>query len=192
MTPGGADPQAADSDQTSSPQAMSDQDQVRPYHAKDVATGQETADTLAEVLKHAQQREQAAAQSTQPPKGQARWMLPLGVNLGVLAVYFLVAPPAWVTLNPIDPPPVEAQVEGIRTAIVFQASRIDAYRAANGRVPQALEDCCTPYEGIEYFPRGETNYQLVGSVGEETVLYDSSDSLEDWIADLDLAGKIQG
>jgi hypothetical protein len=171
---------------------MSDQDQVRPYHAKDVGSGQETADTLAEVLKHAREREQAAAEPTPPPRGQARWMMPLGVNLGVLAVYFLVAPPAWVTLNPIEPPPVQAQVDGLRTAIVFQVSRIDAYRAANGRVPESLEDCCTPYDGIEYFPRGASNYQLVGSVGEETVLYDSSVSLEEWTADLDLAGKIQG
>jgi hypothetical protein len=170
---------------------MSDQDKVRPYHAKGVGSGQETADTLAEVLRHAKERDEAA-QARQPVKQQARWMLPLGLNLGVLAVYFLVAPPAWVTLNPIEPPPVETQVEGLRTAIVFQASRIDAYRTANGRLPATLEDCCTPYEGIEYFLRGDSNYQLVGSVGDETVLYDSSQSLEEWTADLDLANKIQG
>jgi hypothetical protein len=171
---------------------MSDQDQVRPYHAKDVGSGKETADTLAEVLKHAAQREQAARQKSKP-RPQPKWMLPLGINLGVLAVYLLIAPPSWVVLNPIEPPAPEVQVEGLRTAMYFTASRIEQYRNVNGRLPERLEDAgASPAAGVEYLRRGAESYQLVGSVGTETIIYDSTQSLADWANDLNLGARVRG
>ncbi len=171
---------------------MSDQDQVRPYHAKDVGSGKETADTLAEVLKHAAEREEASRKK-QKPKPQPKWMLPLGINLGVLAVYLLIAPPSWVVLNPIDPPPAEQQLEGLRTAMYFTASRVEAYRVQNGRLPERLEDTgAASASGVEYFVRGTNNYQLVGSLGTETVIYDSSQSLAEWAANLNLGARVRG
>ena len=95
---------------------MSERDQVTPYHAKDVATGQEAADAVADVLKHAAEREEAAHKKTAPKK-QPKWMLPVGINLGVLAVYFWIAPPNWVQVNPIQPPPAEERVESLRRAM---------------------------------------------------------------------------
>ncbi|MEX2466011.1 MAG: hypothetical protein WD995_03830 [Gemmatimonadota bacterium] len=170
---------------------MSDKDEVRPYHAKDVGSGKETADTLAEVLKHAAEREQASTKK-QKPRPQPKWMLPLGINLGVLAVYLLIAPPSWVVLNPVDPPPPEQQLVGIRTAMYFTASRIEAYRMENGRLPENLEDVgATAAAGVDYFVRGTSNYQLVGSVGSETVIYDSSQSLAEWAANLNLAARVR-
>lgn len=171
---------------------MSEQDQVRPYHAKDVGSGKETADTLAEVLKHAAERDEAQRRKRKP-RAQPRWMLPLGLNLGVLAVYLLIAPPAWVVLNPIEPPPPEEQVVGLRTAMYFTASRIEAYRLANGRLPERLDEVgASAAAGLEYFPRGAAGYQLVGSVGSETLVYDSTQSLADWAADLNLGQRVRG
>lgn len=170
---------------------MSDKDQVRPYHAKDVGSGRETADTLAEVLKHAAAREEASRKKKKP-QSQPKWMLPLGINLGVLAVYLLIAPPSWVVLNPIEPPPPEQQLVGLRTAMYFTASRIEAYRLENGRLPERLEDTgANGSDGLEYFLRGTGNYQLVGSVGTETVVYDSSQSLADWAASLNLGARVR-
>lgn len=171
---------------------MSDQDEVRPYHAKDVGSGKETADTLAEVLKHAAERDEAS-RAKQTPRSQAKWMLPLGINLGVLAVYLLIAPPSWVVLNPIEPPPQEEQLTGLRTAMYFTASRIEVYRAENGSLPDQLEDTgVNTANGVEYFVRGDDDYQLVGSVGQETVVYDSTESLADWAADLNLGARVRG
>ena len=175
----------------STPGLMSDRKNVGPYHAKDVGSGQETADTLAQVLKHAAAREEAA-KKTSPSRRTPRWMLPLGVNLSVLAVYLLIAPPAWIVLSPIQAPPMEIRVEGLRTAMYFQANRVESFRIANGRLPATLEECCGLYEGIEYYPRGPSSYQLIGFVGDVTVSYDSSQPLVDWAADLDLARKTQG
>lgn len=171
---------------------MSDKDPVRPYHAKDVGSGKETADTLAEVLKHAAEREEAFRKK-QKPQSQPKWMLPLGINLGVLAVYLLIAPPAWVVMNPIEPPAPEEQLVGLRTAMYFTASRIEAYRLENGRLPERLEDTgVSGADRVEYFVRGTSNYQLVGSVGTETVIYDSNESLAEWAATLNLTARVRG
>lgn len=171
---------------------MSDKDQVRPYHARDVGSGKETADTLAEVLKHAAEREEASRQKAKP-RSNPKWMLPLGINLGVLAVYLLIAPPSWVVLDPIEAPPVEEQLVDMRTAMFFTAQRIEVFRQANGRLPERLEDVGgPPASGLTYFPRGANGYQLVGSVGTETVIYDSTESLSDWAGDLDLVARVRG
>ncbi len=153
---------------------MSAEDQVRPYHAKRDATGQEAADAVAAVIKHAHDKDSAAKTRTAPKK-QPRWMLPLGINLGVFAVYLLIAPPAWVTVSPIEGPPLAKQEQDIRTAMYMQAQRIDAYVLSSGSLPATIEEMGTsPYEGVDYIPRGRT-YQLVATVGEVTVLYDSAE-----------------
>ncbi len=171
---------------------MSDKDQVRPYHAKDVGSGKETADTLAEVLKHAAQREEASRQKPKP-KGNPKWMLPLGINLGVLAVYLLIAPPSWVVLNPIEAPPPEEQLVDLRMAMYVTASRIENYRLQNGRVPERLEELEMPAaDGLTYVPQGTSGYQLVGSLGNETVIYDSSESLAEWGSGLDFGARMRG
>jgi|SRR5690606_54484 len=174
---------------------MSDKDQVRPYHAKDRGSGQETADTLAQVLRHAAERDEAARQK-QTPRAQPRWMLPLGINLGVLAVYLLIAPPAWVILDPIDPPAAEAQIVGLRTAIFLQAAQVEAYRQENGRLPERLEDAGVvagvAAVGVEYFPRGGNGYQLVGTLAGETIVYDSAEPANQWAENLGLAAKVRG
>lgn len=170
---------------------MNDKDQVRPYRAKELGTGQETAETLAEVLKHAAERDEKA-RLKQKPKAPPKWMLPLGVNLGVLAVYLLVAPPDWVVLNPIEPPPAEQRIEDLRTAIYFQAQRVESYRQENGRLPERLEDVGGASTDVQYIVRGTSQYQLVGSVGTETLVYDSTQSLNEWGGSLDLAAKVRG
>lgn len=167
---------------------MSHQDEVRPYRARDVGSGQETADTLAEVLKHAAQRDEAARQK-RPPRPQPRWMLPLGINLGVFAVYLLLAPPSWVVMSPIEPPAAEAQLHGVRTALYLAAGRIESYRLENGRLPERLEEVGVVTDGVEYVMRGAGRYQLVGFVDDRTIVYDSTQSLNEFGADLGLAAR---
>ena len=171
---------------------MSDKDQVRPYHAKDVGSGKETADTLAEVLKHAAEREEASRKKA-APKSNPKWMLPLGINLGVLAVYLLIAPPAWVVLDPIEAPPAEEQLVDLRMAVYVVANRIESYRQQNGRLPSELGELEMPAAaGLTYVPQGPNSYQLVGSVGTETVIYDSSESLAEWGSGLDFGARMRG
>ncbi|HET9950092.1 MAG TPA: hypothetical protein VFQ22_14315 [Longimicrobiales bacterium] len=146
---------------------------VRPFHAREVATGQEAAELVAATLEHAAQREEAARRKSQP-KGQPKWMLPLGLNLAVLAAYLLIAPPAWVVVNPIQAPAPQEQVQGLRTGMFMEIQRIEGFRLANGRLPSTLSEAGSSAEGtIEYTVRGDA-YTLVATVGEETLVFDSS------------------
>jgi len=159
---------------------MSSEDKVRPYHAK--ASGQEAADAVHAVLQHAADRDQAAHQTTGPKK-QPKWMLPLGINLGVFAVYLLIAPPAWVVVSPLEAPPVEEQLEDLRLAMYMQAQRVESYRQQNGRLPTELVEAGSPVPGVEYNVIGIGRYQLVATVGGEALIYDSSDSAAEWVGE---------
>ncbi|MDA0327455.1 MAG: hypothetical protein O2958_00380 [Gemmatimonadetes bacterium] len=156
---------------------MSEQDQVKPFHAKDVAPGQEAADVVAEVLKHAAAREQASKRR-ETPKGPPKWMLPLTLNLGVLALYFLIAQPDFLVVNPLDDPRPPAEViASTRTAMYFDGiSRIESFRAANGRLPATLVEAGSQLaaQGIDYSVQGDSTYLLITTIQTETIVYDSA------------------
>lgn len=156
---------------------MSSEDQVRPYHAKDEARGQEAAEAVAAVLKHAAEKDRVA--HTKPArKKQPKWLLPLGINLGVLAVYLLIAPPPWVVVNPIKGPDMAVQTDMMAAALYMQAQAIDAYRIQNGRLPATLAESGRVTEGIDYLPQGD-QFQLVAMVGGTPVIWDSTRSNAD-------------
>jgi len=156
---------------------MTEKDSVKPYHAKDTAPGQEAADVVAEVLRHAQARETAAKQK-ETPKGPPKWMLPVTVNLGVLALYFLIAQPEFLVMNPVeDPRPAAERVEQTRRAMYFDGiARIESFRLQNGRLPRTLEEANAAGlsgQGVDYTIQGDSAYMLVTTVDTETILFDS-------------------
>lgn len=173
------------------PDPTSDKDKVKPFHAKDAASGQEAADAVAAVLKHAAERDQAAKQKP-APKPQPKWMLPLGLNLGVLAAYLFIAPPQWVVINRIAPPPDEQVIDNTRTQVYFASVKIEAYRARTGELPASLSEAgVAGADALDYTPRGDSTYILIAFVGDEDVTFDSA---RQNAADLvgDLASKIGG
>jgi len=156
---------------------MSDQDQVRAYHAKDAAPGQEAADVVAEVLKHAAEREQASHKRVKP-KGPPKWMLPLTVQLGVLALYFLIAQPEFLVVNPIeDRRPTPERVAQVQTAMYMDGiSRIQTFFEVNGRLPATLEEAGSTLatQGVDYTVQGDSTYLLITTVETETIVFDSA------------------
>jgi len=157
-------------------------DPVRPFHAKDPAKGQEAADAVKAVMQHAAER-QTAAQAKAPPRRQpAKWLLPLGINLGVLALYLLIAPPPFVTLNPIEPPDLARQEESLRLAIYLQSQRIEAYRQRTGSLPVNLSDLQSSVPpGVEYRLQDGGRYLLMAMLGDSTIVYDSTQSAADFV-----------
>ena len=149
------------------PAAMSDQDQVKPYHSKNAAPGQEAADVVAEVLQHAQEREQAAQQKV-GPKAPPKWMLPLTVNLGVLALYFLIAQPDFIVVTaPQDPRSaveIDQQTRGM--VYIYGVQQIDLFLEQNGRLPSELAEIPMASSlnagGVTttYTPRNDSTYLL--------------------------------
>jgi hypothetical protein len=156
-----------------------DKDQIKPFHAKEVATGQEAADVVAAVLKHAAARDEAAKKKT-PPKPQPIWMLPMGLTLAVLATFLLVAPPPWVVVNPIAAQAPENAVENLQSAFFFYGGKIEHYRIDNGRLPQTLAEAGVDVSGLGYSVSGDS-YMLISSVGDRDVVFNSANgSLRDW------------
>jgi len=152
---------------------MSEKDEVKPFHARDVSSGQEAADAVAAVLKHAQERD-AAARAKTPPKKQPKWLLPLGVNLGVFAAYLLIWSPDWVVLNPIAPPPTEERVETTYNAMWMALNKIEGFRMTNQRLPRNLQEAGVADTSLEYTRQGESNYVLITEVGEEVLQFNSA------------------
>ena len=167
---------------------MSQHDSIKPYHARDAAPGQEAADVVAEVLAHAEARE-AAAHERMKPKGPPKWMLPMTVNLGVLALYFLIAQPDFLVVNPIeDRRPVAAQIQQTKNAMYVNGiARIEAFRAANGRLPATLAEASAAdlaQQGVQYSVQ-ESAYILIMTVGGETIVFDSAtQTAEEFVGDL--------
>jgi len=159
---------------------MSSEDQVRPYHAKDESRGQDTADALAAVMKHAAERDKAIKEKPKPKK-QPRWMLPLGIQLSVIALYLLVAPPSFVTVNRIEPRDPSHAVEDLRVAMYLQIRKLEDYRIKHGRLPDALSDAGSAVPGVAYRRQGADRYQLVGTAGEEAVVYDSTEPADEFV-----------
>lgn len=156
-----------------------DKDQIKPFHAKEASTGQETADILSAVLKHAAERDVAAKKKT-APKPTPLWMLPLGLTLSVFAGFLIVAPPAWVVVNPIAAQVPEDQLQNARAAIVYYGQKIEGYRVRFGRLPQTAAEAGVTPDGIEYTLQGG-GYVLIARVGDTDVRFNSSvESLRDW------------
>jgi len=152
---------------------MSENEEVKPFHAKDVGAGQEAADVVAAVLKHAAERDKAAHEKV-APKRQPKWLLPLGVNLGVFAAYLLIWSPPWVVLNPIAPPPTEQQVEKLSSAMWFAMGAIASFRTENDRLPQSLVEAGLSPDNLDYTVQGSSSYVLIAGVGEESLVYNSA------------------
>ena len=118
-------------------------------------------------------------------------MLPLGINLGVFAVYLLIAPPAWVVVNKLEPPPIEEQADDMRLAIFMQAMRVSGYLQQNGELPLALEDAGSAYPGIAYSVEGPDRFQLSATIGDQVITYDSTQPAQEWIG-AEATGKLLG
>lgn len=155
---------------------MSEQDQVQPFHAKGTAPGQEAADVVAEVLAHAAEREQAGKERVQP-KDSAKWMIPVSVNLGLLAVYFLLAQPQWIVLSPLEDPRATAEVaQASREGIYFDGiQRIEQFQQVNGRLPASLIEAGSTLadQGVDYSVI-DSKYILRFQIGEQGFTFDSS------------------
>ena len=158
---------------------MSDQDQVKPYHARDDAPGQEAADVVAEVLEHAAQREEAAKKK-QGSKAPPKWMLPLTVNLGVLALYFLIAQPEFLVVNPVEDTRPVVEVDQQNRSMIYMSGimLIENFRNANGRLPASLAEAGSPLEDagvpVRYTPRDDATYELVVNVDNRELRFDSA------------------
>jgi hypothetical protein len=103
------------------------------------------------------------------------------IKSGIAAAIFFLA--AVAAVNPPDilvpaPPPLlseEDRATGVLVALTLQAQQVEAFRAANGRLPRSIDEIEQAVPGVRYVLSTGRLYQLVayGPDGEP-VVYDSS------------------
>ena len=142
----------------------------------------------ADLRKQALQRayEIAATISTD----QARPLLPApptdwrpivrGLNaalaVGAAALLF-VAPPAWLPQRTPDVRTVEQRDLGLRVVLALEAARVNAYRDAEGQLPQSLVAAGGDALSVRYVVIDATRYTLSASDGGASATYDSTTPL---------------
>ena len=125
---------------------------------------------LEEALRHAveerqpspaEQRMQRRAPRDRSPAG---WIAVLIAGWACLAWIWL-ARPAFVFGPPEPPPPtVEEQEASLRFAMFLQRARVEAYRAARGRLPAALPEAGPVEDGVSYQRLGP-DFVITGTRG---------------------------
>jgi len=72
-------------------------------------------------------------------------------------------------------------VSNTANAIFMYASKIEQYRATNGRLPANLAEAGVSAGGLDYSVQGSSSFILYAEVGEEPISYNSAvDDLAEW------------
>ena len=152
---------------------MSSKDPLRPQQADPGATGEEAAKVVADAMRHAAERDEAARRR-ETPRAPSRWTLLLGLLLAAYAGYLVVAPPGWVVLDPVEAPSPVAEEQSLRFAMYLQAEQIEAYRAEHGVLPPSLDALPgSPARDRFEYARDGDGFRLVAAFGDESIVYDS-------------------
>ena len=119
--------------------------------------------------------------------------MPVTVNLGVLALYFLIASPDFLVVSPnLDSRSAEEVATQTRRGIYLDAiMRIESFRRENGRLPATLEEAGSALgaQGLRYTFQGESMYLLIMSVGDEQIEFNSAvDDPAEWLGPMNLPG----
>jgi hypothetical protein len=69
----------------------------------------------------------------------------------------------------------------LRIAVFLQVKRIEAYTLVHGELPPTLDAAGSPMPGVEYLPQGSGRYQLTATAGDQVLMYDSIESVDDFI-----------
>ena len=151
---------------------------------RDWESASEYGELLAEVMDDQAKRAVRRGKSSTPRGGRMpRAAAPV---LAVISLWLWVFPPT--VLQPMPPPPVPvALVEaGLRVEMYLQLTRIQKYLAANGKLPEPLEDAGEVTEAVRYSPLVGSVFRLLGQVNGITVEYLSTQPAEELLADAKL------
>ena len=149
------------------------------------APGAEAADLVAEVLKDAKERDEAARRREETPIGRTRQKV-VAVSLplaGAFSFYLWFGNPSWVTPTLPDPVTAEAAESGLRVAMFFEAQKIEDFRRQSGRLPDSLAELgATPAE-MSYRRIDAQTYQLVGQSRGVTLTFNSDQAIQEFVGD---------
>ena len=153
-----------------------------PSH--DVSGSGDRYEALLEVLEHektqaARDRELEEAEREQSKtKRGPYWPV---VVLLLITAWLWIFPPAFLSLEPPPPQPIEQEEAALRFTMYLQAQRIKAFRLEEGRLPETLEEAGPPLPGMRYARLHADLYQLTGLTDRLTLTYRSDLPLQEFV-----------
>ncbi len=94
----------------------------------------------------------------------------------VLALFFAAVPPGIVVPEPPAPLREADRVHGVRVTLLLQSEQIEAFRARNQRLPDALADVTAQLPEVRYVRSSSRLYQLIAyTPAGESIVFDSAD-----------------
>ena len=93
------------------------------------------------------------------------------------ACWRFVSPPAWLPRDAPDVRSGEQRALGLRVVLALEAARVNAYRNAEGRLPESLTVAGGDARSVRYVLLDANHYTLAASDGASSATYDSANAL---------------
>jgi hypothetical protein len=155
-----------------------DENYVPPDEADLRKQALQRAYEIAQSITTEQAREAQAAQ-TKPPVDRGPLLRALNAALAVgVALFLFAAPPDWLPRGTSDARTAEQRVTALRVVLAFEAARINAYREAEGRLPETLAEAGGDARAVRYTAVDATRFTLSASDGASSLSYDSTEPLD--------------
>jgi hypothetical protein len=94
-----------------------------------------------------------------------------------VALWLFFAPPDWLPQTAKDERSREQRELGLRIVLAAEASRVNAYRDTQGRLPASLAEAGGDARSVRYVVTGEGQFTLSASDGAASLSYESSQPL---------------
>lgn len=136
----------------------------------------EYGDALNDILED-QARRKELRSAPAPTSGRPRLHPFIPPVLALVSVWLWFFPPS--TLQPVAPsiPPAN-QEAGLRMEMFMQVINIQRYLTENGRLPDNLEEVGDSPDQVRYTLQAGNTFTLAGQVGDITVDFTSTESVE--------------
>ncbi|MBI2409136.1 MAG: hypothetical protein HYV19_12625 [Gemmatimonadetes bacterium] len=155
-----------------------DENYVPPDEADLRKQALQRAYEIAQSITTEQAREAQAAQTKAPvDRGPLLRALNAALAVGV-AVFLFAAPPDWLPQGAPDRRTPEQREMGLRVVLAFEAARVNAYREAEGRLPETLAEAGGDTRAVRYTAVDATRFTLSASDGASSLSYDSTEPLD--------------
>jgi hypothetical protein len=93
------------------------------------------------------------------------------------AAWLFLAPPDWLPQNTPDVRSREQRELGLRVVLAMEAARVNAYRDAEGRLPESLAVAGGDARSVRYVMVDATHYTLSATDGSASASYDNFTTL---------------
>ena len=134
---------------------------------------------VTEIMEEARKNAEAPA----PPRSRT---VPTYIAAGIifaLCAWAWIAPPPWLVPPPVSAPSRDYREASTRVALALHAQRIEAYRAAHGRLPATKQEVGIATDQIDYDRTDSLSFELVSRVDGQPVSYKSSQPRDRYLAD---------